>query len=73
MLEKIKELWELVDDKKQFLIEASTILERTPNTMKTHWFAGFWSIPKTERPNVLRLLEEKVLEQKNAENVKETA
>ena len=66
MLEEIKELWKQINHKRDFMLEVSEELDRTPNTLYTHWFARFWSIPEQEQPKVLELMKAKIEEQKTA-------
>ncbi|MEZ7496439.1 hypothetical protein QO206_13145 [Leeuwenhoekiella aequorea] len=47
MIEEIQELYSKVKPKHPFITELAKVVDRAPNTIRTHWFsnANFWSIP----------------------------
>ncbi len=44
-IDNIKQLWEQIDSKTDFMILTANDLNKKPNTLRTHWFSksGFWS------------------------------
>lgn len=63
MLEQIKNLYGQVHHKAKWMLEVSKKLDRTPGTLKSHWFGGFWAIPESEQPKVLKLLKKQIKKQ----------
>jgi len=71
MIENIKKLWKQIDNKTNFIVMAANDLDKSPNTLRHHWFSnsGFWSVPEEHQPRVIELLQNTIKEQK-AEVVK---
>lgn len=61
---QIKELYTKVKNKKDFIIEASELFEKSPHTLQNHWFSNFYIVPKPYQARVLELLKETIENQK---------
>lgn len=48
MKDEIKKLFHNLEDKTAFILHLSEILNKSPNTLRHHWFSnyGFWAIPE---------------------------
>lgn len=64
MIDEIKELYNQLNHKTDFMKELADKLEKRPNTLKNHWFTGFWSIPIEHENFVLNFLKNKIESQK---------
>ena len=67
MIENIQNLFSELNNKTKFIKEAADDLNKSPNTLRHHWFSnsGFWSIPEEYQPRVVELLQNKIKEQKS--------
>lgn len=63
MIEKIKNLYSQVKGKTEFIKAVATDLNKSPLTLRNHWFSAFWSIPEENQARVVELLEERIQEQ----------
>ncbi|CAL2077422.1 conserved protein of unknown function [Tenacibaculum sp. 190524A02b] len=43
--DNLKSLYLKIDNKTKFLQSLADFIGRSPNTLKNHWFANFWSVP----------------------------
>ncbi len=60
MIQNIKNLYAQIDKKVDFLIELANDLDKSPNTMRNHWFGNFWSIPEEYQERVVELLQNRI-------------
>lgn len=75
MIENIKKLYALIDDKTAFLLMASKDLKRSPKTLRAHWFSrtGFWSIPEEHQARVVELLQNTISKQNEIKEIEVNA
>ena len=62
-IEVIRELYDQIDKKTKFIIKVAKDLGKSPQTVRVHWFAQFWSIPEEYQQRVIELLEETIKNQ----------
>lgn len=63
MKDNIKELWKMVDKKTEFIQAAAEDLDKSPLTLRQHWFGSFWSIPEEHQPRIVELLQNTIANQ----------
>ena len=63
MIEKIQMLYSQIEKKTKFIKEVAADLNKSPLTLRNHWFSAFWSIPEESQARVVELLEERIQEQ----------
>jgi hypothetical protein len=63
-IEEIKTLYSQIEKKVKFIQYVASKVNRSPKTLRNHWFAEFWSIPLEYQETVKLLLEETISEQK---------
>jgi hypothetical protein len=56
MTEEIKKLYSQLNHKTDFMLIVAKDLNKKPNTLKNHWFSGFFSIPDEYQERVIELL-----------------
>lgn len=64
-IDNIKTLWKQINSKTQFMIEFSKSIDRSTNTLHNHWFARFWSVPKTLEDETISYMQNYIRNQKN--------
>ncbi len=72
MIQQIKDRYKQLDSKVGFIEEAAEIFERSPLTLRVHWFGNFWRVPQGFQLRVLALLEQKIKEQNEVRELKVT-
>lgn len=55
-MERIKKQYEQVLHKASFIDVAAVHFDKSPGTLKNHWFSTRWAIPKSYQKDVLKLL-----------------
>lgn len=70
MLQNIKDLYKEVKAKTEFIKAAADDLNKSPLTLRQHWFGNFWSIPEEHQPRVVELLQNTLLTQNQKKNAK---
>lgn len=65
MIDQIKELYAQIDHKTQFIANLAEKLGKSPQSLRVHWFAQFWSIPEEYQPKVVKFLKYTIKEQKH--------
>ncbi len=63
-IETIQELYSQVNHKTKWISKAAEEVERTPRTLRVHWFAQFWSIPEEYQQTIIDLLKLELKQQK---------
>lgn len=63
MIENIKNLYTQVDKKTKFIEMVADDLEKSPLTLRNHWFSAFWSIPDEHQERVVELLQNTIKNQ----------
>lgn len=58
MIHEIKELYDLIDDKKAFCEGIAPEFKISSRSIYTNWFSSFWSIPDKHMTRVLELLKD---------------
>ena len=61
--DSIEKLYSHINKKTKFLKELADTIGKSPNTLRNHWFGGFWQIPTEYQSEVKRLLIEKLKNQ----------
>ena len=66
MTEEIKILYAKIHKKTDFIIEAANDkqIDKSPLTLRNHWFGNFWQIPQEYQDRVKHLLQKKIEQQK---------
>lgn len=59
----IKALFDQVENKHEFIILLSKEFKRKPATIRTNWFATFYSVPEKNEERVLQLLQNTIKQQ----------
>lgn len=64
-IDQIKELYSQVKAKSKFIEKLGTNnkIDRSPRTIRNHWFSEFWSVPEDKQEAVLKLLKEEIKNQ----------
>jgi hypothetical protein len=63
-IEQIKNLYSQIEKKVKFIEFVAEKVERSPKTLRNHWFAEFWSVPVEHQEQVIKLLKETISKQK---------
>lgn len=63
-IDEIKRLYAQVNAKSKFIEDTAGKLNRSPLSLRTHWFSNFWAIPPDHQAGVLRLLKSAISKQK---------
>ena len=65
MIENIKQLFEMVENKTNFIMELSKHVPAKGNTIRQHWLSdyGLWSIPDRHQELVLKMLQKTINKQ----------
>lgn len=63
MIENIKELYAQIDYKTGFLIQLGESLQKSPLTLRNHWFGNFWSIPEEYHERVVTFMQNYIKQQ----------
>jgi len=61
MIENIKTLYSRINKKTKFIEMAADDLEKSPLTLRHHWFSAFWSIPEEYQERVVELLQNTII------------
>jgi len=62
-IDNIKDLYAQVNKKTEFLKNLAPEVNRTPQTLRVHWFAQFWSIPEEKQDDVISFLQKTIKNQ----------
>lgn len=62
-IDKIKNLYSQVKAKTKFIEKVAVEINRSPKSLRNHWFSEFWSIPEEHQKTVLELLQKEIKEQ----------
>lgn len=57
LIDNIKTLWLKIDYKTGFIEKASKEFKRSENTLHNHWFARWFSVPKTHQKEVITFMQ----------------
>lgn len=63
LIDNIKELFEQLDKKFEFINTVAVDVNRKPLYLKQHWFREFWAIPEEYQARVVELLQNAILVQ----------
>lgn len=64
MTDNIKNLFEQIDEKSNFIKLVAKEVGNTPLSIRTHWFSNFWAIPEKHQERVVELLQNTIKNQK---------
>lgn len=66
-ISEIKELYKALGNgtRLDFIASIATALKKNPQSMRTHWFSGFWKIDEEHQDFVLEKLVETLKKQEN--------
>ena len=67
MIENIKTLYEQIEDKYSLIMELSIKFGIRPGSIRTNWFATFFSVPENHQEEVVTILQKKIREQNKIE------
>lgn len=56
-IDNIKNLWQEINNKTNFIIAVAHDLDRSPNTLHNHWFARFWQVPEEKQDEVIKYMQ----------------
>ncbi|WP_341217069.1 hypothetical protein [uncultured Wocania sp.] len=59
-IEHIQSLYKQINHKTNFIKEIAKKLEKSPLSLRTHWFGNFWSIPEDYHDAVIEEIENKI-------------
>jgi hypothetical protein len=62
----IKSQYKQLKNKVLFIIDLAEIVQKSPRTIRNHWFAEFWSIPIDYKEVVLEQITKRLSEQKQS-------
>lgn len=62
-INNIKLLYQQVKKKTPFIQEVADHFKKSPQSLRVHWFASFWSIPEQYQDELIRLLQNKISNQ----------
>ena len=60
MNENIKELFDQIENKLDFINLLSNEFKTKPNSIRNNWFSSYYSIPEKHEPRVKRLIIKKL-------------
>ena len=63
MIAEIKTEYKKLNKKTAFIVGLSETLEKSPLSLRTHWFTSFWAIPKDYQPKVLKEIKKELKKQ----------
>ncbi|TXD45875.1 hypothetical protein [Polaribacter sp. IC073] len=63
-IDNIKNLWKQINNKTAFIIECSSAVDRSANTLHNHWFARFWQVPNEKQDEVIIYMQKWIFNQK---------
>ncbi len=63
MKENIKQLYNELDNKKSFVLLCSDEFKIKPQSIRNNWFSGFYSIPDKHQEQLLKLLQNCLMQQ----------
>ena len=63
-IDNIKDLYSQIKQKTNYMIELATHLDKSPNSLRVHWFGNFWSIPSHHQDEVIIFTQKYIKNQK---------
>ena len=63
MNENIKELFDQIENKLDFINLLSNEFKTKPNSIRNNWFSSYYSIPEKHEPRVIELLQNTIKSQ----------
>lgn len=61
--DNIQKLYDQIEKKTKFIKEVAADLNKSPLTLRHHWFGNFWAIPADHEDRVIELLQAKIRQQ----------
>lgn len=59
----IRNLYNQISKKREFISMAAADLNKSPLTLRQHWFGQFWNIPEEHQPRIVELLQNTIATQ----------
>ena len=63
MIDNIKELYQQLDRKTEFIEMTGNYFKKSPQYLRGHWFSSFWSVPEKYQKEVVTLLQNTIKNQ----------
>lgn len=63
MNQNIKQLFNQIENKKDFILLLSNEFKVKPNSIRTNWFSTYYSIPEKHESRVVEILQQTIRQQ----------